>query len=260
MTDARVAAVDLFRALPHGAKGFALLLSVSAHALMVLAVAHGPRRSVSSMYPAQAALIEIATLDLALAEAPAHVVPTQTAVAAPHKHSYPVSPDHDLTPHDPSLRHDQPASSDGAAPLAATPTVIDSPSPTWPRFAMTVGVATRALGGATAADGRNEIPGSNAAGEPVPEASVDTPAQLLVGTSVSYTPEAQAAGIEADVPLEIVVDGSGAVISARVLSHVGYGLDEAALRGVRAYRFSAARRAGKALAVRMHWVVRFQLR
>jgi len=37
-------------------------------------------------------------------------------------------------------------------------------------------------------------------------------------------------------------------------------IDEAALRGVRAYRFSPARRAGKALAVRMRWLMRFQLR
>jgi len=50
------------------------------------------------------------------------------------------------------------------------------------------------------------------------------------------------------------------VVGARVLTRVGYGLDEAALRGVRAYHFSPARRAGKALAVRMRWLMRFQLR
>jgi len=89
---------------------------------------------------------------------------------------------------------------------------------------------------------------------------VDTPARLLVGSSASYTREAEAAGIEADVPLEIVVDSAGSVIGARALSHVGYGLDDAALRSVRGYRFSPARRESKPVTVRMRWLMRFQLR
>ena len=95
---------------------------------------------------------------------------------------------------------------------------------------------------------------------PVAESSVDTPAVLLAGAAPSYTLEARAAGVEADVPLELVVDATGSVLSAHALSHVGYGLDETALRSVRGYRFSPARRAGKALAVRMRWLMRFQLR
>ena len=62
------------------------------------------------------------------------------------------------------------------------------------------------------------------------------------------------------MPLEVVIDRTGAVQSARTLERVGYGLDEAAVAAVRRYRFSPAHRAGKAVAVRMRWVLRFQLR
>jgi hypothetical protein len=65
--------------------------------------------------------------------------------------------------------------------------------------------------------------------------------------------------VEADVPLEIVVSEAGVVIGARGLAHVGYGLDEAALESVRGFRFSAASHDGKAVAVRMKWLMRFQL-
>lgn len=112
----------------------------------------------------------------------------------------------------------------------------------------------------TAGTGLGDRTAEGSSAPPVAEASVDLPAKLIAGGTPSYTHEAEAAGIEADVPLEIVVDSAGSVISARALSHVGYGLDEAALRSVRAYRFSPARRGGQALAVRMRWLMRFQLR
>jgi protein TonB len=89
---------------------------------------------------------------------------------------------------------------------------------------------------------------------------VEAPAKLASGAAPRYTAAAEAAGIEAEVPLEIVIDARGSVESARALSHVGYGLDEAALAAVRGYRFSPARRAGEPVPVRMRWVMRFQLR
>ena len=89
---------------------------------------------------------------------------------------------------------------------------------------------------------------------------MDTAAKLLTGNNASYTSEALAAGVEADVPLEIVVDTTGAVASAQSLVHVGYGLDEAAVRSVLGYRFAPARRGGRVSAVRMRWLMRFQLR
>jgi len=140
--------------------------------------------------------------------------------------------------------------------------VLEAPAPAAPRFALTVGPATSRPSGAQSAADRGEPSdeGQLVAAAPATEASVDTPARLLSGNSPSYTREAEAAGVEADVPLEIVVDSAGAVVAARVLAQVGYGLDQAALGSVRAFRFSPARRGGKALAVRMRWLMRFQLR
>ena len=71
---------------------------------------------------------------------------------------------------------------------------------------------------------------------------------------------ARQAEIEVDLPLEIVVDASGRVTSARGLSRAGYGLDEAALSAIRGYRFSAALRDGHPVPVRMRWTVQFRLR
>ena len=95
---------------------------------------------------------------------------------------------------------------------------------------------------------------------PLPESQVNTRATLRSGAAPSYTAAAEAAGIEAELPFEIVVDRTGAVQSARPLTHVGYGLDEAAALALRSYRFVPAQQAHQPVAVRMRWVVRFQLR
>jgi protein TonB len=97
-------------------------------------------------------------------------------------------------------------------------------------------------------------------GEVFPEPGVSVPARLLSSTPVSYPPQARAAEVELDVPLELVVDPVGRVVQARGLSRCGYGLDEAAVRAVRTYRFSPALRGGRPVAVRMRWTVQFRLR
>jgi protein TonB len=89
---------------------------------------------------------------------------------------------------------------------------------------------------------------------------VDVPARLLTTGPLVYPPAARQAEIETDLPLEIVVDGAGRVVSARAVGHAGYGLDEAALRGIRDYRFTPALRAGRPVPVRMRWTVQFRLR
>ena len=63
-----------------------------------------------------------------------------------------------------------------------------------------------------------------------------------------------------DVPVDIVVDASGRVVSARAVIRTGYGLDDSAVRAIRDYRFSPALRAGLPVAVRMRWTVQFRLR
>jgi protein TonB len=247
---------------PLGGKGMALVLSASMHAAVAFAAVRGAPHAELKVSRAKDSLLEIAALELAW-EVPAQPSPDpKTApVASPahHHHDYAVSANHDTTAHDPALRHVLPLLAAASAP-PASPALPDSTTATAPRFAMTVAPVTRAREGSNLGNATAAVAASAAATEPASEATVDSPAKLLTGGPPSYTQEAQAAGIEAVVPLEIVIDVTGAVVGARALAHVGYGLDEAALQSVRSYRFSPARRAGKALAVRMHWMMRFQLR
>jgi protein TonB len=128
-----------------------------------------------------------------------------------------------------------------------------------PRFTLQAPVVTAAINATSIAANQAGVNAPFRAA-PVPETQVDTPAKLQAGNPPSYTAAAEAAGIEVELPLEVVIDAGGVVQSARSLGRVGYGLDEAALAAIRRYRFSPARRAGNAVAVRMRWVMRFQLR
>jgi protein TonB len=89
---------------------------------------------------------------------------------------------------------------------------------------------------------------------------VSVPARLLSSSPLVYPPAARQAEIESDFPVEIVVDLDGRVIAARAITRAGYDLDEAALRAIRAYRFSPAMRGGQPVRVRMRWTVQFRLR
>jgi len=92
------------------------------------------------------------------------------------------------------------------------------------------------------------------------EGDVTTPATLLSHVDATYPREAWSSGIEADVPVEIVVDARGSVVRARVVAGAGHGFDDAALASIKSYRFAAARRDGRAVPVRVRWSVQFRLR
>jgi protein TonB len=62
-----------------------------------------------------------------------------------------------------------------------------------------------------------------------------------------YTMQARQAEIEGVVRVEVTVDEAGRVIAARVLSGLGYGLDEAALAAAKASVFEPASRCGRAV-------------
>jgi TonB family protein len=74
-----------------------------------------------------------------------------------------------------------------------------------------------------------------------------------------YPTEARAQGVEADVVLAIVVTAAGTVSQARVEKRAGFGFDEAVLAAVRAARFTAAQREGRAVPVRMRLAYSFRL-
>ena len=104
--------------------------------------------------------------------------------------------------------------------------------------------------------------GAAASDEPAAfgDGDVNVPARLLAASPLVYPPAARAADIERDVPVDIVVDAGGRVVSARAVIRAGHGLDDAAVRAIRDYRFSPAMRAGSPVAIRMRWTVQFRLR
>jgi TonB family protein len=92
------------------------------------------------------------------------------------------------------------------------------------------------------------------------EDDVTTPARLLSHVDAAYPIQAWTSGAEADVPVEIIVDSRGKVVSARVVTHAGHGFDDAALASIQSYRFTAAQRDGRAVRVRVRWSIQFRLR
>jgi periplasmic protein TonB len=129
-------------------------------------------------------------------------------------------------------------------------TGVHSEAPT--RFVMPVGstLVNTAFRAAAGSDGEETL----AAHE------VSVPAHLIASAPVVYPPEARAAELEASVAVEIVIDTHGRVVAARALAAPGYGLEQAALRAVREYRFAPAERQGHPVRVRMRWDVLFRLR
>lgn len=171
-----------------------------------------------------------------------------------HVHPYPVPADHDARPHPADQQHVTVAAGpiraerDAPSPVVAEATTS---APELPRFVIGSGSSVRSTG-----------PRHDGAGEadlPIPEAFVSVPAKLLASAPATYPANARMADEEADVPLEIVVDGAGRVIDARVSKTIGSGFDESALQAVRSYRFQPAVRDGRPVAVRMKWVVQFRL-
>lgn len=66
--------------------------------------------------------------------------------------------------------------------------------------------------------------------------------------SPKYTPEAENAGIEGKVRLDLNVNELGEVESAEVLQGLGYGLDDSAIQTVKRWKFKPATLCGKPVA------------
>jgi protein TonB len=244
-----------------GVKAATLAVSVSVHAAVAFVAAHGD----GAPAPVEGRLVEwpapeLVTIETSqpetLPEQP--MAPARAHHRAGHHHPYAVAADHDATPHDPALPHLPLLGRDADRHPALAPAVLEEPPSVPARFVLTVGAAATTPGGAVSTSGNSG--GTQPTAAPLSEEGVDSAATLVAGRAPAYTLEAQSAGVEADVPLEIVVDDRGIVVAARAVRRVGYGLDDVALRSVRGYRFEPARRAGHPVAVRMRWVMRFELR
>ena len=205
---------------------------------------------------------------------PPNVEEHEHASMPTHTHDYPVPPDHDAHPHDPSLKHDMLGAhpddhhEEAPAQAAAVVTAPEDPFASLPHFDIPSGAGgVAAHGNVTsnlAAAGSGAGVGQGGAGHDddaiLPASGVHVPARLVSSVVASYPMGARADDVEGDVVVEVVLDRGGQVIDARVARPAGHGFDEAALSAIRRYRFSPAQRDGHAVRVRMPWTVQFRLR
>ncbi|MBK9517542.1 MAG: energy transducer TonB [Anaeromyxobacter sp.] len=170
-----------------------------------------------------------------------------------------------------------------ARPLPTQPPAAPPPGPPPPprRFAVAMsatapggGVAVPVTGGPTAARGDPGLPASTPVGDNTAFAraaagtadvtEVERAPRLVRQPSslelrALYPEAARRDGLEGDVRLELLVDERGAVAEVRLLERAGNGFDEVAPRAARLIVFRPAERAGRAVAVRIPWTLKFRL-
>jgi TonB family protein len=107
-------------------------------------------------------------------------------------------------------------------------------------------------------------PGSAIVTPPEQEAPAPAAPQVVLPKQTKfvdapYPPEAQAAGLQAEVPLLLDIDKTGKVTNVTVTAPQGHGFDEAAQAAALQFEFEPATRDGKPLAVRLPYKYRFTL-
>lgn len=241
----------------------AFVASIALHASAILARYHGPSALVTRPASDSVEITIEQEVEPQPSEIPSEIepIPAQTErPASPvrsHRHAYPTPSVHSTEPHDPALVHPPLPST---SPELESPRVVSAPRDEPVRFAMRFGQSVTA----SASHGPAGVAlSSQKTVEETPTfavGAVDVPARLLGRVPTVYPAAARAAELEGEVNVEIVVDGQGSVVSARALTSHGLGLEAAAVRAVRGYRFSAALRQGRPVRVRMRWSVGFRLR
>lgn len=78
-----------------------------------------------------------------------------------------------------------------------------------------------------------------------PEGPIDTPVDILDKPRPEYTAEGRNLKLEGDVVLDVVFLSNGTLKVNRVISGLGHGLDEAAVRAAQKIRFKPAKREGQ---------------
>jgi TonB family protein len=134
------------------------------------------------------------------------------------------------------------------------------------------GIATQGGGGGSGGSGRGGVQegafGEVRAAAPsgphrvraaAAPSSAAKPVEILFKPSPVYTPEARQAHVQGEVLLSVVFKASGELQVLRVLSGLGYGLDEAAMRAVQQIRFRSAQREGQPVDLTATLHIVFQL-
>lgn len=86
-----------------------------------------------------------------------------------------------------------------------------------------------------------------------------TPPKLVTFVDASYPADAKAAGLQAEVDLQMAIDGTGQVTDVRAVAPVGHGFDEAAVAAARKFVFEPARRGDRAIPARIRYRYVFEL-
>jgi len=103
-------------------------------------------------------------------------------------------------------------------------------------------------------------PGAPVGFAPVDDGEIASFPEVADEVKAPYPPEAEARQIEGTVQVRVEVNGDGSVHAARVLKGLGFGLDEAAVRALKRFRFKPARdRAGRSVPCVIVWRYTFQL-
>ena len=136
-----------------------------------------------------------------------------------------------------------PVGADGFAELGVSLGNADGPGIAVPSEAVAATAATPARAAVTATHKVQQLvaptQGAYVCNEPVVRPKRKVP------VAPKYTLQARQAEIEGVVRVEVTVDETGHVVNARVLSGLGYGLDESALSAARTTTFDPATRCGK---------------
>ena len=77
------------------------------------------------------------------------------------------------------------------------------------------------------------------------EGPIDTPVNILDKPKPEYTAEGRSLKLEGDVVIDMVFLSNGTIQVNRVVSGLGHGLDEAAVRAAQQIKFKPAKREGQ---------------
>jgi len=241
----------LFSSLAASGGAWAIAGSFGVHGALMLVglLAHGVAAA-----PSPAAMERLIDVDLVAppptaAPIPPPVTPEPQPAVAP-VHPPPTPAVHEVAPRATATTDAPPA------PVAQEAAPALTAEEGMPHFTIAIGGGSAPTYGAVSATGTAHVEVVDA---PLPEQGVSARAHLAHGRTPPYPSGARAEGVEGDVVLELVLSTSGTVDSARVLKGAGHGLDEAAVAGVRNYRFSPATKDGRPVRVRMQYTMQFRL-
>lgn len=161
-------------------------------------------------------------------------------------------------------------------PKESTPPPPNEPTPSAPKQAPVViglNMSSTTTGGSFAAPVGNSLYGRTEPKAPDPEHAkpyaaptrwvpahqLDSQPVVLSEVKIPYPPAAQREGIEGTVVASIVIDEEGKVVSAKVLSGPGHGLNEAAQAAFSRFRFKPAIKAGQPVATEIKYKYTFVL-